>query len=244
MSIRLFVADTDEAHIQRISRTVARCADIDLVGSGGNGTHVLRQLSIARADMLITELQLPGLDGIMLLRDLQKQQNRPSAIVCTHFYSPVCVSSAWAHGAAYFLYKPLDYNRLPEVIRDCHRARLSGATDLRDAEKTRARDPVRIVRALLVEIGMPAKLTGSVMLSDALLAACEDPSLLKNLSKGLYAEIAARMDSTPARMERALRNAIRAACSRSGLDKRFGHIPSNRELLTYLTDQLALRLAQ
>ena len=242
MSIRLFIADTDAVHIGHVARSVSRCPDIHIIGTGGNGCHVLRQLSMTPADLLITEVQLPGLDGIMLLKDLQTLRQRPAAIVCTHFYSPVCVSRAWASGAAYFLYKPLDYNRLPEVIRECHRAHLSATTN---ATLAPAAGPGRTrserIHALLMECGMPAKLSGSLYLSVALQALDENPSLLKNLSKGLYAKVAERTHATPARVERALRNAIAIACERGDLNARFGHCPSNRELLMYLLEQLEMQ---
>lgn len=242
MSIHLFVADTDESHIDHVARCVARCPDIRLIGTGGNGAHVLRQLSVTPADILITEVQLPGLDGIMLIRDLQKQRACPAAIVCTGFYSQACVARARACGAAYYMYKPLDYNRLPEVIRECHRARLrdeahagDGHGGAADAEARRA------MRALLRECGLPARLNGTAYLAVALEAASADPALIKNLSKGLYPAVAERMRTTPACTERALRNAIYTACERGGLDARFGHCPTNREFILYLLDQLALR---
>lgn len=242
MGIRLFIADTDEEHIRRTVRGLARCPDMRVIGTGGNGAHVLRQLSLTPADVLITEIQLPGLDGIMLLKDLQSLRVSPSVIVCTHFYSPICVSRAWACGASYFLYKPLDYNRLPEIIRECHAAHMRVATD---APLSSADDhyPQRreAIRALLAEAGMPARLTGSLYLYEALMAAGEEPTLLKNLSKGLYAEVARRTQSTPQRLERALRNAIAIACDRSGLDRRFGHCPSNREFILYLMERLQER---
>ena len=239
MRIQLFVADTDESHIDHIARCVARCPDIRMIGTGSNGAHVLRQLSVTPADVLITEVQLPGLDGIMLIRDLQRQRTGPAAIVCTGFYSQACVARARACGAAYYMYKPLDYNRLPEVIRECHRARLRDAavagTGETDASLQRA------MRALLRECGMPARLNGTAYLAVALEAAGADPALMKNLSKGLYPAVAERMRSTPACVERALRNAIYVACERGGLDARFGHCPTNREFILYLLDQLALR---
>lgn len=235
MSIRLFIADTDAVHIDNIARSVSRCPDIRIIGIGGNGSHVLRQLSMTPADALITEVQLPGLDGIMLLRDLQKMRQRPAAIVCTHFYSPVCVSRAWMNGAAYFLYKPLDYNRLPDVIRECHRARIRGATDLNAADP-RPRGTAEAIQGILRDCGMPAKLTGSLYLYEALMALSADPALLKNLSKGLYARVAERTHSTPARVERAIRNAIAVACQRGELKGQFGHSPSNRELLIHMLE--------
>ena len=232
MSIKLFIADTDQSHIHNVKSAVSRCPDLRVIGSGGNGAHVLTQLSITPADVLLTEVQLPGLDGIQLTRDLQGFPNPPAVVVCTQFYSPMLVSQACASGAVSLFYKPLDYRRLPEILCECHRARR------REAIEPKARDLPEAIRALLNELGMPAKLTGSAALTEALLAADADPALLKNLSKGLYAVVAQRMRSTPARLERALRGAAEIAWSRGGLSSCFDHCPTNLELLRYLLERL------
>lgn len=239
--IRLFISDTDERHIDNIIETVKPCPDILVVGACGNGSHALRQLAMSPADLLITEAQLPGLDGIMLLRDLQRTQSCPACIVCTRFYSSACVEKARCFGATYFLCKPLDYRRLPDVIRDCHAIHLrevhGSAPGRHDAESNLA----DVIRTTLTEVGVPPKLRGSQYFVEALLEACADPMLLRNLSKGLYVEVAEHTRTTPARLERSMRNAIAVACARGSLTSRLGHCPTNREFLLYMLEQLRLR---
>ena len=241
MSIRLFIADTDREHIERIIRLAACCPDIRIVGICGNGAHALRQLAMTPADILLTELQLPGLDGIMLLHDLENMPLRPAVIVCTRFYSQACVSRVCACGADYILYKPLDYNRLPETMRTCHAAHLKACKAWKSSGAKPGGDRGTVIRGMIAELSIPAKLSGSLYLAEAMKAAIDDPSLLKNLSKGLYAEVALHTHSTPERVERAMRNAVAAACEKGDLERRIGHRPSNRELLIYLMERIELR---
>lgn len=242
MSIRLFIADTDKTHIQNITRGVSRCPDIRVVGTDANGAHALKQLSITPADMLVSEVQLPGLDGLMLLRDLQTLPHPPGVIMCTHFQSTDCVSKACAYGAAFFMYKPLDYHRLLDIIRECHRARLQRAVGNGLPDPSGRTSAEERARALMLSSGMPLNLNGSMYLYEALLSAHADPTLMKNLSKGLYAAVAERTRSNPARVERSLRNAIAIAYERSGLESRFPRCPTNREFLLYMLAQLDSRL--
>ena len=237
MPISLFISDTDNTHVERMVNLARRCPDIRVAGVCGNGAHTLRQLSATPVDVLMTELQLPGLDGIMLLKELRKARHCPTTIVCTQFYSNACVNRASSFGAAYCLYKPVDYDRLPDIIRafyaDRTERRAHAEARKPDAGEIRVED----IQALLSELGIPARLSGNLYLTLALSAAARDPSLLRNLSKGLYAEAAAQTHSTPARLERALRHAIAVACERGDLMKEMGRCPSNREFLLYLMER-------
>lgn len=241
MPISLFISDTDAAHIERVANVARRCPDLRIAGTCGNGEHTLRQLSVTPVDVLMTELQLPGLDGIMLLRELRKARRCPATIVCTRFYSTAMVGRTSSFGAAYCLYKPLDYDRLPEVIRACHADHCESAVRAERRRDASGEIGVKDIQAMLSELGIPPRLSGSLYLTLALSAGMRDPSLMRNLSKGLYAEVAAQTHSTPARLERALRHAIAVACERGGLMQRMGRCPSNREFLMYLMEQLKLR---
>lgn len=241
MPISLFVSDTDSTHIESVLNLARRCPDIRVAGTCGNGMHTLRQLSVTPVDVLVTDLQLPGMDGITLLRELRKEKRSPATIVCTRFYSTAMVSRTSHFGAAYCLYKPLDYDRLPDVIRGCHVDHMESLSHREKRNVNAGNAQIEVIQAMLSELGIPARLSGNLYLTLALSAAMRDPSLVRNLSKGLYAEVAARTHSTPARLERALRNAIAAACERGNLAKVMGHCPSNREFLLYLMEQLKLR---
>ena len=241
MPISLFISDTDRIHIEHMVNLTRRSPDLRIAGTCGNGEHTLRQLSVTPVDVLLTELQLPGLDGIMLLRELQKARYCPVTIVCTQFYSTACVNRVCACGAAYCLYKPLDYERMPEIIRACHADHRESMVHAEKRGIDSGEIRIEDIQALLSELGVPARLSGSQYLTMALSLAMRDTSLMKNLSKGLYAEVAARTHSTPACLERALRHAITVACQRGGLVKHMGRCPTNREFLLYLMEQLRQR---
>lgn len=231
--MKLYIADADAMHVQRVADCVRTRRDIEIVGHTGDGGEALRALLERAVDLLITDVQLPGLDGIMLLKDLQRMNRCPPAIVCTRFYSGMCVESARRFGASYVLYKPLDYNRLPEIIEVCGRA------GRRVQHKTQAAEPsererAAAIRNLLLRMGVPTKLAGSLYLTDALAGYGGDRSLVRNLSKGLYVQIADRMQTTPSRVERALRTAIAVGYERGSMNKTFERRPSNRQFIEYL----------
>lgn len=86
--------------------------------------------------------------------------------------------------------------------------------------------------AFLREMGVPAKLTGYNYLKEAINMAVADQSIIRSLTKGLYPAVAEKFETTPARVERAMRHSIETAWDRGDLEalhKRFGYTVSIRK---------------
>ena len=162
----------------------------------------------------------------------------PPAIICTRFYSDLCVDFACQLGASFVAYKPLDYSRLPALIHACLDARRHSPAAPADAEGLPDARRAAIVREKLTELGIPLLLSGALCLTEAiaLLTPANDRLLMRNLSKGLYVQVAERVRSTPARVERAVRTAISVGFDRGALGRCFNRRPSNREFIQYLYD--------
>lgn len=80
--------------------------------------------------------------------------------------------------------------------------------------------------AFLREMGVPASLLGYCYLKEAINQAAADQSLAHRLTTGLYPAVAEKFQTTPARVERAMRTGIEKAWDRGDLEtlhKRFGY---------------------
>ena len=231
----MFIADADEAHIENVTRCVSRYRKIEIVGTAKDGMTALKHIARDEPDALLTDIQLPGLDGIMLLKDIRLLQHPPISIVCTHFYSDFCVTKANRYGACYVLYKPVDYNRLPEVILECYKSGMAARRSAGFASKA-AGQQGSVVRSLLNDMGIPSKLAGAHYLIESILCLEDDSALMRNLSKGLYQSVAQRMHTTPERVERSLRSAISIGYDRGSLGKLFPAKPTNKAFIEYLME--------
>ena len=186
--------------------------------------------------MVITDIPLPELDGISLLHEFQRFNPSPAVIVCTRFYSDASMQCACRYGASFFLCKPIEMATLPELIQECGRSRRNPIDiEKRCALRTRL-NALRgaIVHKLLKELGMSARLDGAAYFVEAAVHCHGDALLFRNLSKGLYAQLAQRMDTTVSRVERSMRSAIAIAYDRGTLSQHFSHRPTNREFIEYL----------
>ena len=227
--IRLFVADADPAHMDRVRRTIARCAGVEFIGSAPDGRFALEQIGVFQPDVLLTDIQLPVMDGLELIKRCRRMRVSPVCVVCTRFYSDLSVEYASRLGAAFFLYKPIDYGRLPAVIRDCWTAFRSPAANGHEIS-----DSSDALWNILKEAGVPSNLRGKLYIEEAVRCLASDRWLLKNMTRGLYARIAEKTIGSPAQIERAIRNAIAIAYERGALNRVFRQRPSNRVFLEYL----------
>ena len=108
------------------------------------------------------------------------------------------------------------------------------------------------VTNILHEIGVPAHIRGYHYMREAILMAIDDIDVLNYITKELYPSIAKKCNTTPSRVERAIRHAIEVAWSRGkvdAIDSLFGYTvsthkgkPTNSEFIALIADRLRLEL--
>ena len=106
------------------------------------------------------------------------------------------------------------------------------------------------VTQMLHEIGIPAHIKGYQYLRDAIAMAVADQDMLTSVTQVLYPTIAKNHQTTPSRVERAIRHAIEVAWSRGKMDTIndiFGYTvsngkgkPTNSEFIALISDKIRL----
>ncbi|MBO4982022.1 MAG: sporulation initiation factor Spo0A C-terminal domain-containing protein [Lachnospiraceae bacterium] len=128
------------------------------------------------------------------------------------------------------------------------------AMDKENAEKVKKQEVIRNleqdVTDMIHEIGVPAHIKGYQYLREAIMMSVEDPAMISSITKILYPTIAKRFQTTPSRVERAIRHAIEVAWSRGRmetLDALFGYTidtgkgkPTNSEFIALIADKIRL----
>lgn len=113
------------------------------------------------------------------------------------------------------------------------------------------RDLEKDVTDMIHEIGVPAHIKGYQYLREAIMMSVEDVEMLGSITKILYPTIAKKYQTTPSRVERAIRHAIEVAWSRGRmetLDALFGYTintgkgkPTNSEFIALIADKIRLQ---
>lgn len=233
--VTLYIADMDARFIDRVRRALAGHPDIAVSGSAGDGVRALEEIRRLNPDVLLTDISLPGLDGVALLRETRRLQRPPAVIICTRFCSDAIMACTCRLGASFFLCKPVEPARLPGLILECQACRAPAPREaIREDESAPQQRLAASARALLVRMGMSPRLSGYAYALQAVQCCRGDGRLLKNLSSGVYARLAAQTGSTVPRVERALRSAIATAYERGALREHFPRRPTNRQFIEYL----------
>lgn len=117
-------------------------------------------------------------------------------------------------------------------------------------KKEPARNLEQDVTDMIHEIGVPAHIKGYQYLREAIMMTVEDQGMISSITKILYPTIAKRFQTTPSRVERAIRHAIEVAWSRGKmetLDALFGYTidtgkgkPTNSEFIALIADRIRL----
>src|SRR5690242_10268736 len=112
MKQRILVVD-DEEKLRRVIELQLSTAgfDVDKAASAEEGLKL-----VERADLVLTDLKLPGMDGLALLAAIRRQNTRAPVIVMTAFGTIEIAVEAMKAGAVDFLLKPFSLDHLMAVI--------------------------------------------------------------------------------------------------------------------------------
>jgi DNA-binding NtrC family response regulator len=112
MKQRVLVVD-DEEKLRRVVQLQLQSAgfEVDQAGTAEDGLRIAE-----RADLILTDLRLPGMDGLELLATLRNQNSHAPVIVMTAFGTVETAVQAMKSGAADFLLKPFSLDHLMTVV--------------------------------------------------------------------------------------------------------------------------------
>ena len=115
MAARILVVD-DERYIRDLVRETLE-ARTYVTGSAANGVEALDILSREKYDIMVTDVVMPGMEGLELLKRVKKAHPRMKVIVFTAFPRESDIGDFLLQGADDFLPKPFRANDLVEAIR-------------------------------------------------------------------------------------------------------------------------------
>lgn len=220
-----------------------------------NGLKILEQITKRMPDVLIMESFMPELDAIGVMKKLETMHVVRKPVVC--ILSGVS-NSEFEHrilslGADYYFIKPVD----PVVIAE----RISLICSMKDiaCEHTVStgnsftKGELEVtVSEIMHQIGVPAHIKGYQYLREAIILSVNDNEMMHSVTKVLYPTVAKIYNTTPSRVERAIRHAIEVAWDRGDVDvlsAYFGYTiqntrgkPTNSEFVAMISDKLRLKM--
>lgn len=261
--LNVAIVEDNQQTLKMLSHMFEEEEGLCVVGSARNGEEAYQMIKDTNPDIVVMDVIMPGMDGISILEKINhehlKENVSPSFIMISAAASENVTEDAFRAGANYFIMKPLirdvivdkvrraghGKNHLPVYAKELQKA--GGCTD---KEAYIARNLESDVTVMLHELGIPAHIKGYQYLRDAISISVTDEEMLTSVTKILYPSIAKKHQTTPSRVERAIRHAIEVSWSRGKLDtidEIFGYTvstgkgkPTNSEFIALVADKIRL----
>jgi two-component system response regulator AlgR len=116
--MRALIVDDEPLARARMAALLDECAGVEVVGSVDDGEAALAALHALQPDVLLLDINMPGIDGVSLAQRLAGR-TRPQVIFCTASDAPAL--KAFELGATDYLLKPVRLERLREALQRAQR---------------------------------------------------------------------------------------------------------------------------
>lgn len=124
---RVLVVDDDDVFL-RVCRTVLRRAGMT-VDAVASAAEALERIRLEHYDTIVSDIRMPGADGIQLLRAARAQDPTVPFLLMTGAPTVETAISAVEHGALKYLQKPFDVDQFVSVVMEAVSRRV-GSPDL------------------------------------------------------------------------------------------------------------------
>ena len=83
MAIRVFVVDDSDVFLDAVREVLDACPDFELVGTVHTGEAAVTAVKSTAPDLVLVDVQLPGIDGLETSRRLTSSSDPPFVILCS-----------------------------------------------------------------------------------------------------------------------------------------------------------------
>jgi len=118
MSFRTLIVDDEPLARQRLRRLLDEHTEFECVAEAGDGQAAIDWLAQFSADLVLLDIQMPGVGGLATAARLQSMENAPVVVFCTAYDDHAL--AAFDVNAADYLLKPI---RKDDLSRALARAR-------------------------------------------------------------------------------------------------------------------------
>ena len=263
----ILIADDNQEFAQTLARYIQEQDDMELIGIAKDGEEALDMIANVMPDVALLDVIMPHLDGIGVLEKLNiiKCDKKPMCIMLSAVGQDKITQKAVGLGAEYYVVKPFDIELLIKRIKELKNFKPSQnvnnfitkevktqyveipADGAKNQENLEA-----LVTNIIHEVGVPAHIKGYQYLREAIIMVVNDIDVINQITKSLYPKIAIKFNTTPSRVERAIRHAIEVAWGRGDqktVENIFGYTisaskgkPTNSEFIAMIADKLRLEL--
>ncbi len=245
----VIIADNSEEFCNSLTAILHQADRFQVLDTANDGDKAIALVADRQPDILVLDMMLAKKDGIGVLKAINTLERKPTVLATSGFVTDYVASTAANLGVRYLMLKPCDMDALVERLEE-----IRGGESLRMPARCNPgkQNIETMVTGIIHEIGVPAHIKGYQYLREAIIIAVEDMDVINAITKVLYPQVAKTFQTTPSRVERAIRHAIEVAWDRGDLDtlqRFFGYTvsntkgkPTNSEFIALIADKLQLQM--
>ncbi len=234
--ITAVILQNDFDNAKEIAGYLEKSGEIEILGFSNDGKLGI-EICEHLPDLVITDLVLKSLDGMEVLSYLKEKNFKGKILVLSSVSGDALVSKACKMGADYFMIKPVSENLLIKRVQQL-------------LEKNDLKNPIddKLSR-IFISVGIPPHIKGYAFLREGVKMVVNEPEIINNITKKLYPMISERFDTTPSKVERAIRHAIEVSWAKGRIDTInnlfgvsvfMGEKPTNGEFIALIADKMLL----
>ncbi len=250
--IKIMVVDDNKEFVKLLNMYINSQKDMEAMEPLFDGTDAVEKISQSKPDVLLLDIVMPEKDGLTVLEEMKDEagMEKPLTVVMSAIGQEKITQKAISLGATYYVVKPFDMvaliNRIREILKEKDTIKNEYLVAYGNTEL-----PLEVrVTKMIHDVGVPAHIKGYQYIREAILLAISDDNMINNVTKLLYPTLAKKFDTTPSRVERAVRHAIEVAWNRGQIEmheKIFGYTvnsnkgkPTNSEFIAMVADRIRL----
>ncbi|MBO4293635.1 MAG: sporulation transcription factor Spo0A [Clostridia bacterium] len=264
--ITVLIADDNQDFSRTLSSYLESQDDMEVIGRARDGLEAVEMIKNTTPDVVLLDVIMPHLDGLGVIEKINEtnREKKPMFIMLSAVGQDKVTQQAINSGAEYYVVKPFDIELLIKRIRELKYYKPETNNnffskevkpkyiDIVNPTTTKEDNLEALVTNLIHEVGVPAHIKGYQYLREAIIMVVNDIDVINQITKSLYPKIAKKYNTTPSRVERAIRHAIEVAWGRGqqeAVENIFGYTisaakgkPTNSEFIAMIADKLRLEL--
>lgn len=251
--IRVLVCDDNNLLRTRIATYLESQEDISCCDTAPNGAQAVTMLGAQHYDVVLMDIILQQVDGFGVIEQVCQMQTPPRVIVISALAQDEIIRRVCELGAYYYIIKPFSLESLYARIKESQSVMPAMERELL-RPGARAMPPIKSlderIANVFLAVGIPAHIKGYHFLRDAVKLVYKDRTIINCITKELYPGVATIHQTTPSKVERAIRHAIEVAWQRGKIENIngiFGYTiynshekPTNGEFIALIADKLIM----
>lgn len=265
--IKVLIADDSLDFATLMKQNLEFNDAIEVVGIAKDGLEAIEMTKQLQPDVLVLDIIMPNLDGIGVVEKLNAENIDVKTIMLSAILSSEkqekLTSILISLGVDYLMAKPFDIkslvNRIIQISNNDNGLATQTNTSKQEIfsfvnqsnnETVNKESFESKITSIMHSVGIPARVKGYSYIREAILLAIENTDNSNKMTKDVYPKIAEKFNSTPTRVERAIRHALEISWNQNKesisslifgksvrvTDKK----PTNSEFIASIADKLKL----